>query len=127
MIANRQAIAGVYWIALAALIVATTAACYTVADPNAGYAEPIDPTTLGDTSRGVVIDGICPAQVAPVTVASDSRNASWGHDEELRATAYADKIVLNWEVPDVPDLSGYIVARNQNGSDFDDRFKVFRT
>ena len=112
---------------MAALIVATTAACYTVADPNAGYAEPIDPTTLGDTSRGVVIDGICPAEVAPVTVASDSRNASWGHDEELRATAYADKIVLNWEAPDVPNLSGYIVARNQNGSDFDDRFKIFRT
>ena len=135
MSANRQAIAGVFWIALAALIVAMTAACYTVADPHAGYAnadpdagyaKPIDPTTLGDTSRGVVIEGICPAEVAPVTVAFGSRDRSWGHGWELRATAYADKVVLNWEAPDVPNLSGYIVARERNGADFDEKFQIFR-
>lgn len=123
---GRTRTVGWVWLAVATLTVAMTAACYTVADPHAGYAKPIDPTTLGDMSRGVVIDGICPAEIEPVTVASDSRNSNWGHDRELRATAHSDKIVLNWEAPDVPNLSGYIVARERAGSDFDDRFQIFR-
>ena len=124
---SRTRTVGWVWLAVATLTVAMAAACYTVADPHAGYAKPIDPTTLGDMSRGVVIDGICPAEIEPVTVASDSRNSNWGHDRELRATAYADKIVLNWEAPDVPNLSGYIIVRSQNGSDFHDLFQIFRT
>ena len=111
---------------LVVLLAATATACYTVVDPSAGYAQPIDPTTLGDLSRGEVIEGICPAKVEPVTVASDSRRSNWGHDEELRATAYADRIVLNWVAPDVPGLLGYIVARERNGSNFDDRFQIYR-
>lgn len=114
-------------LALAAVIlVATAAACYTVADPSAGYATPIDPSTLGDRSRGVVIEGICPAEVEPATVSSDSRSSYWGHDGELRATAYADKVVLNWETPDVPRLTGYIVYRSRDGTDFDNRVSIYR-
>ena len=132
---GRTRTVGWVWLAVATLTVAMAAACYTVADPHAGYAnadpdagyaKPIDPTTLGDMSRGVVIEGICPAQVEPMTVASDSDNSNWGHDRELRAMAYADKVVLNWEAPDVPNLSGYIVARERNGSDFDDSTQIFR-
>ena len=62
---------------------------------------------------GVVIDGLCPAEIAPETVGPTFRDGRWGegYDLELLGRAHKDKIEIEWGIPPSSDTTGYIVAR----------------
>ena len=64
-----------------------------------------------EDDRGVVIDGLCPAEVEPVTVRS-RRHPEDTDVWEVRATAHQGRIVLEWDEPIVPGVTGYVVARH---------------
>ncbi len=71
-----------------------------------------DPAPSED-ERGVVIDGLCPAEVEPVTV----RTRHHPEDTEVwevRGTAHQGRIVLEWDEHTVPGVTGYIVTRHSS-------------
>ena len=65
-----------------------------------------------DEASGAVIDGLCPAEVEPVRVGSTDDRAKWGNEWELFGTAREDGIVLEWDEPSVPEVTGYAVTRH---------------
>ena len=99
------------WVAGAttALLIVAIAADWIASRPRA-----FDPNSLSDAGRGVVIDGICPADVGAVRVDSDYTSSDWA----IKGTAYPGLTVIRWEVPDVRGLDGYLVARLSYGRDW---------
>lgn len=99
------------WVAAAttALLIIAVAA-----DNFAGRPRAFDPDMLSDAGRGVVIEGICPADVRPVQVDSAYTSSDWA----IKGTAYPGLTVIRWEVPDIRDLEGYVVARLSYGHDW---------
>lgn len=65
-----------------------------------------------DEASGVVFDGLCPAEVEPVRVRSTDDRAKWGNEWELFGTAREDGIVLEWDEPSVPEVTGYVITRH---------------
>lgn len=94
--------------ATTALLIVAIAADWIATRPRA-----FDPDSLSDADRGVVIEGICPADVGAVRVDSPYAASRW----TINATVYPGLTVLRWEVPDVADLDGYVLARLAYGQD----------
>ena len=94
--------------ATTALLIVAIAADRIASSPRA-----FDPNSLSDAGRGVVIEGICPADVGPTKV--DSPYAA--SRSTINATVYPGVAILRWKVPDVADLEGYFLARLAYGQD----------
>jgi len=109
-----DAIEGGFNLAVATRVPTSTTTIDDVTEPDA--TTPVVEPTVSDPSpsedeRGVVIDGLCPAEVDPVTVRSRHHPEDtdvW----EVRGTAHQGRIVLEWDEPTVPGVTGYVVARH---------------
>ena len=88
--------------ATTALLIVAIAADWVASRPRA-----FDPNSLSDAGRGVVIEGICPADVGAVQVDSAYTSSDWA----IKGTAYPGLNAIRRAVPDVRDLDGYRVVR----------------
>lgn len=86
------------------------------ADATATATATVVATDEADEGRGVVIDGFCPSEFAPVRVKSTRDSAKWGNEWELIGTARKGGIVLEWDEPSVAGVTGYVVTRHSRDS-----------
>lgn len=102
------------WLAFAWLLAAVALAYGLNTARNTRY----DPSLHDPLTRGVVIEGLCPAPVDPVTVSTVSpyRYLPLLPGEfDLYGTAREGEIVISWDDLEAGDITGYVITRYEAG------------
>ena len=102
------------WLTLAWLLAAVALAYGLNTARNARY----DPVLYDPATRGVVIDGLCPAPVEPVTVSTYTPRTYFPLPEgvfDLDGTARDGAVVISWDDLGLDDLASYVITRYEVG------------
>lgn len=106
------------WLVFTWLVAAVALAYGLNVARNARY----DPSLSDPATRGVVIEGLCPAPVDPVTISTATRPGFgdfYGATFDLHGTAREDGIVLSWDPLEIDGLTGYLVTRYKEGAQWE--------